>query len=96
MKKILIIEDDRGLSAGLCRALSNEEAVTVAAVVLNLLTVPMAGAIENVFWFCEYKFTIVPSLVTIPIFAVVGIAVPVITYRVLCKKSVVERLREGE
>lgn len=31
MKRLLIVEDDGGLSAGLCRALGNEETVTVAA-----------------------------------------------------------------
>jgi putative ABC transport system permease protein len=79
-----------------CEGLLYTGGAAVVAVALNLLTVPMAGGIEKIFWFCEYKFTFVPSLVAVPVFAVVGILVPVITYAMLCKKSVVERLREGE
>lgn len=79
-----------------CEGLLYTGGAAVVAVALNLLTVPMAGGIEKIFWFCEYKFTFVPSLVAVPAFAVVGILVPVITYAMLCKKSVVERLREGE
>lgn len=68
----------------------------VTAVVLNLLTIPMSSVIEILFWFCEFRFTMIPMAVTVPIFALIGIVVPVITYAVLVKKSVVERLREGK
>lgn len=65
----------------------------IAAIVLNLMTIPFGKVLENVFWFCEYKFTVVPTLVTVPFFVFIGIIVPLVTYKILSKKSVVERLR---
>ena len=66
------------------------------SVVLSFLTIPMASVLERLFWFCEYQFTVLPMLVTMPVFAGMGIIIPVITYNVLTKKTVVERLREIE
>jgi putative ABC transport system permease protein len=39
---------------------------------------------------------ITPLFITIPIFALLGILLPLISYRFLSKKSIVERLREVE
>ncbi len=68
----------------------------VSAIVINLLTIPMASVLEKMFWFCEYKFTPLPTLSATPVFIIMGIAVPLITYCVIGKKPVVERLREYE
>lgn len=78
----------------ICEGLFYITGAAVTAIVLNLLTIPMSSVIEKVFWFCEYKFTFVPMAVTVPVFALIGIIVPTITYAVFTKKSVVERLRE--
>jgi putative ABC transport system permease protein len=51
---------------------------------------------EKIFWFCDYRFTILPTAITIPIFAAIGVIVPIITYMIFTKKSVIERLRESE
>jgi len=68
----------------------------LVSVVLSLLTIPMSTVLEKMFWFCEYRFTMLPLVVTVPVFAVMGIIVPSITYMILTRKSVVERLRETE
>jgi len=68
----------------------------VIAVVLNVLTIPMGNVVEKIFWFCEFRYTMLPMLVSVPVLAGIGILVPVITYRILIRKSVVERLREAE
>ncbi len=73
---------------------------TVVAVsvglVLNILTIPASSVLEKMFWFCEYRFTALPIAITVPLFVIVGIALPLVTYKVFSKKTVVERLRESE
>ena len=68
----------------------------IAALVLNLITIPFGNLIEEIFWFCDYSFTIIPLVAAIPVFAVMGIFIPAIVYKILTKKSIVERLRENE
>jgi len=68
----------------------------ITALILNLITIPLGNLIEEIFWFCDYRFTIIPLIAAIPVFAVIGTAIPAITYRILTKKSIVERLRENE
>ena len=68
----------------------------ITAVVFNFLTIPISSVMEKIFWFCDYRFTILPTAITIPIFAAIGIIVPIITYMIFTKKSVIERLRESE
>lgn len=67
------------------------------ALVLSVLLNPLAGSLlETMFWFFSAHFTIVPVLLMIPIFALLGYAIPAIMYRQAAKQSVVERLRESE
>lgn len=69
----------------------------LAALLLSAAFSPLAAkALESMFWFFTYKFTIVPVLIVIPLFTVLGIALPLIIYRSAAKKSIVERLREAE
>lgn len=68
----------------------------ITAVVFNFLTIPISSVMEKIFWFCDYRFTILPIAITIPIFAAIGVIVPIITYMIFTKKSVIERLRENE
>ncbi len=65
-------------------------------VVTSLITIPFSSFIESIFWFCDYKFSIVPFMIMLPLFLVVGIVIPLITYKIFNKKTVVERLREIE
>ena len=67
--------------------------VLVLAVVLS----PLAfRAVGNLFWFFTYRFTISPILIVAPIFALLGILVPLAVYRSVAKSTIVERLREAE
>ena len=69
---------------------------SAVSLVLNLITIPLRRVIENMFWFCDYSFTPLPLIAAIIVFTVIGVIVPLITYRILIKKSIVERLRESE
>lgn len=75
---------------GLFYALSS----AVAALVLSLLLNPLVGdLLENMFWFFSAKFTIVPVLLAIPIFAQLGWLIPCVMYDHAAKYSIVEQLR---
>ena len=66
------------LSAGLC-----------------IITAPLIKlALEGMFWFFSYQFTIVPVLAVIPMFAILGITLPLVAYHIVARKSIVDRLRE--
>ena len=56
----------------------------------------LSTAMESMFWFFTYRFTVFPSLVLMPLFAALGCAVPLAVYRSVARSTVVERLREAE
>ena len=67
------------------------------ALILSVLLSPLAGSLlETMFWFFSAHFTIVPVLLALPVFVLLGYAIPAIMYRQAAKQSVVERLREAE
>lgn len=67
------------------------------ALVLSLVLSPLAGnVLEGMFWFFTARFTILPVLGAVPIFALLGWGIPGIMYHQTEKRSVVERLRETE
>lgn len=69
----------------------------IISFVLAVITSPVtANVMENMFWFFDYHFTIIPLFITIPIFALLGILLPLISYHFLAGKSIMERLREAE
>lgn len=86
LKTMLVFE-------GLYYALGAAMSALTLSVVFSPLT---AKALESMFWFFSYKFTVMPILITIPLFTLLGIILPLITYRFTAKKSIVERLREVE
>ena len=58
---------------------------------------PLAGRLlEQGYWFYRYHYTIAPVLLAIPVFALLGYAIPTLMYAQAAKQSVVERLREAE
>ena len=62
---------------GLFYALSSALCAFVLSIVIN----PLLGALmENLFWFFSAKFTIVPVLSVIPIFALLGWLIPCVMY----------------
>lgn len=86
MKTMLVCE-------GLCYTLGS----VAAALLLSLVITPLAGnLLEAMFWFFSARFTVVPILLTLPVFALLGYAIPAMMYRHAAKQSVVERLRETE
>lgn len=67
----------------------------LAALVLILLTAPWVGpALNGLIWFFTYRFTLWPFALILPIFAVLGVVVPVLSGRAAERYSVVERLRQ--
>ena len=53
-------------------------------------------SVENGYWFYRYHYTILPVLLMLPVFVLLGCAIPAVMYRQASKQSVVERLREAE
>lgn len=65
--------------------------------ILIVVTRPLfANVMNSMFWFFSYHFTIVPFVVVTPIFAAFGVLLPLITYKCMSEKPIVERLREAE
>ena len=86
LKSMLIYE-------GLCYALSS----AVAALVLSFMLNPLVdNLMENMFWFFSAKFTIVPVLLAIPTFALLGWLIPYAMYDHAAKYSIVEQLRDTQ
>ena len=68
-----------------------------AALVLALCAGPLMGhALGSVFWFFTYRFTVLPIIVTLPVFLLLGAAVPLLVYRSVARHTIVERLRETD
>lgn len=67
------------------------------SLLLALILSPlMRITMSNMFWFFTYRFTIMPILLLLPVFVLLGILVPLIIYRFAAKATIVERLRETE
>ena len=76
---------------GLLYALSSVLLSLVLAVVLG----PLAfSALQSMFWFFTYRLTLTPFLIVAPVFALLGVLVPLAVYRSVSKATIVERLRE--
>ena len=56
----------------------------------------LSGVFESMFWFFEYQLIVWPIFVLIPIFTLLGFAIPRLVYRAVEKQTLVERLREAE
>ena len=67
----------------------------VISFILSAIVNPLAGSLlEKAYWFYTYRYTIWPVLLLLPIFALLGIAIPTIVYRQAAKHSIVEQLRD--
>ena len=78
---------------GLFYALSS----AVAAFVLSFVLNPLVGdLLEKMFWFFSARFTIVPVLLAIPMFALLGWLIPEVMYNHTAGCSIVEQLRDDQ
>ena len=67
----------------------------IMGMLLTLALGPVAfQAVEGLFWFFTYHLNLTPFLLIIPLFALLGITIPIITGQVSQKHTVVERLRQ--
>lgn len=66
------------------------------SLVLSAALGPLVGSLCSVFWFFTYQFTVLPVLMVIPLFLILGILVPLLMYRCVNRRTIVERLREIE
>lgn len=67
------------------------------SLILSVAAGPLLSSMLNsMFWFFTYRFTIMPVVCVAPVFALLGVILPLVTYRQIAKYSVVERLREIE
>lgn len=62
----------------------------------SLLARQILYALNNVIMFFEYQFQILSFAIMLPLLLIVSIAGPVVSYRRMRRKSIVERLREAE
>ena len=86
LKTMLIYE-------GLFYAMSS----VAVAFILSLAVGPLAGKmLGSMFWFFEYRFTVLPVLLTIPVFLLLGWLIPCMMYDNAAKCSVVEQLRDAQ
>lgn len=65
------------------------------SLLLSAAVNPLAGRLlENAYGFYSYRYTVLPVLLILPVFALLGYAIPAVVYRQIAKHSIVERLRE--
>ncbi len=64
---------------------------------LSAIIPALAGdAVEKMFSFFTYRFTLVPVAWVMPVFLLLGTLVPLAVYRAVAKMTIVERLRETD
>jgi len=69
----------------------------MASLLLSIGAGMMLGPVlSNMFWFFTYRFTLAPVLIVTPIFAVLGVLIPLVSYHFVAKVPIIERLREAE
>ena len=69
----------------------------VISLILTLALGPVAfTAVGSLFWFFTYRLTLTPFLIVVPVFALLGVLVPLAVYRSVSKSTIVERLRDAE
>lgn len=69
----------------------------VHSFVLSAALEPLAGHLmEGMWWFFSFRFSLLPMVFIVPIFILLGVALPLAVHHFTSKKSIVERLRENE
>ena len=63
--------------------------------ILSVVLSPMLGNMMSaMFWFVTYHFTIMPVILIIPVFLLLGWLIPAVLYHAGKRQSIVENLRE--
>lgn len=74
--------------------------VVISGIIAFLAGAPLSwvvlNAVNNVLLFFEYHFRVLPFVILLPVLVAVAVLTPMLAYRNLQKKSIVERLREAE
>ena len=65
----------------------------ILSVVVEKMVFPM---IENILWFFTPNITLLPFVILIPVFCILGITIPVLSYKGRNRNSIVEQLRDYE
>ncbi len=68
----------------------------ISLLVGSALSLSVIKALENVVAYFNYQFTVLPYVVVLPVFFILGMLVPGIAYQRVNKLSIVERLRDTE
>lgn len=69
----------------------------LVSLAMTVVLGPVIGsACSDVFWFFSYRLTVLPLVVVLPIFLVLGAVTPLLVYRWAARATIVERLREAE
>lgn len=77
----------------ICEGLIYGASAIITSLILTLLLTPvLKNVINDMFWFFTFRFTILPVLIVVPIFALLGILLPNACYRNVSKQTIVERL----
>ena len=67
----------------------------IASPILSVVLSPMLGNMMSaMFWFVTYHFTIMPVILIIPVFLLLGWLIPAVLYHAGKRQSIVENLRE--
>ena len=89
--------DDQLRKMLICEGISY---VAVSGIFSFLIGSPLSwlvlNAMNKIMLFFEYHFQILPFLIMMPLLLLVAVFTPLMAYRNLKKKSIVERLRETE
>ncbi|MPN03860.1 hypothetical protein SDC9_151094 [bioreactor metagenome] len=62
----------------------------------SFVSYALVKLLTNQIWFFSYHFTLLPIVICVPFLILIAILIPIVSYRLVSKQSVVERLREAE
>ena len=62
----------------------------------SLLSYFIAQTVAGEMFFFTYHFTLLPILICLPILLLLSAIIPDVSYKTICKTSIVNRLRENE
>ena len=64
---------------------------------ISIATAPLLNtALTSVFWFFTARFSLLPVAAMAPVFLILGVVLPLFSYRAVSNQSIVERLRMAE